>query len=157
MSEETRNTAAAADPPALKATPVLDYRSVPPPQGHTIEMTARTIRIFQQTFLWAAIIAGLMLVGGALLLVIGFCMLVGGGQPVAAVIIALAGLSLVVPSIFLSRYAKYIHEFGQTPNGRLLEKAFESSWMFWKLLALAMVVVPVVVIVMLAFMATLRI
>ncbi|MGA2496969.1 MAG: hypothetical protein ABSH20_04475 [Tepidisphaeraceae bacterium] len=148
MSEETRNTAVAADPLAPKAVPVpvLEYRSVVPPQGQTIEMTARTLRILQQTCPWATAIAGLMLVGGTLIVVTGLYMLVGGGQPFAAGEIAVIGLSLAVPSVFLSRYATYTRKFVHTADGRLLEKGLESSWMFWKVLASAVVIVALVMV-----------
>ncbi|MFI5378097.1 MAG: hypothetical protein ACHRHE_02210 [Tepidisphaerales bacterium] len=138
MSDDSPNTATAAEAPVPK--PVLDYRSAPPQQGQTVEVTARTLRILEQTCPWATAIAGLMLVGGTLIVVTGLYMLAGGGQPFAAGAIVLVGLSLAVPSVFLSRYATHTREFVHSADGRLLEKAFESSWMFWKIFGIAVVV-----------------
>ncbi|MFI5378551.1 MAG: hypothetical protein ACHRHE_04585 [Tepidisphaerales bacterium] len=137
MSKDNPDTSASVQ--GLKATPVLDYRSPDLPPSQTIQITARTLVILRQSGVSARVISYIMLIGGGLIVILGLGMLHAAVPLEGVVIVIMIGLAVAGPSVFLSRCGRHAREFLGTLDGTMLEKSLEASWMFWKTVALVIV------------------
>ncbi|HVT79768.1 MAG TPA: DUF5362 family protein [Phycisphaerae bacterium] len=126
------------------------------PSTGSAVMTHRAIELLRQTSLWVRIMAvltfvgaGFMLLGAALLVVVGMAG-AGRNEPpglLGCMYVPFA-LLYIMPGIFLWRYASSAKAFSISRDEQNLEQAIQAQKSFWKFVAItALVVIGIYVLI----------
>ncbi len=137
-------------------SPSYDDSSAFADDKQSTTVSFQTLEMLRQTRPWVLFLsilgfisAGLMILGGGCMSIVGLASVVDGPSPMGASSVGLAamyaviGLLYLVPSIHLYRYGARIGMLLQFPGQQYLEQALESQKSFWKFVGIMTAIILV--------------